>query len=656
MTGARVKLHAAPLLAAVALAVLLAARTAHADPPAAQRAVARARALDLSRSVAWQRLLLYQPQGAGRWSSQVDGAGFFLSAEGTHDPAAELEATLAAFFVPIAPGEDDTHALCIFPARRFWLESMLHFSAELMRPPRCAALERFRAEMDVTSVAFVFASNFVENPVSAFGHTLLRLHKRGAPDTARGGDMQAAIDRRDHGVDYMAVVDTKNPFLYAFKGLAGLFPGAFRFRTYDEMLRDYGSYDGRDLWEYELTLTREELELLVLHLWELAHTTVAYAYLSENCSYHVIAALDAAAPRLRLVEHVKPDVTPLDAVKAVFDSPGLVRSIVYRPSVRSLLRASLAKLDARERGLVSVLLEDAEATLPDDLPPTRRALVLDTARLALDAQYAESMHEGRNDAALRTRGRLAARRDALAGAPLVDTTAITPRDKQPHRGHGSMRALLGTGMTSQFGTGFATFGFRLALHDLADPPDGEPELFQLQFLDTRMRYDDGRRKLTLDTLTFTELVTLNPLRRYEHELSWRVRAFGTRLHDRAAPDAFAHGLEAALGTALGTDDEHLVVFLMADACVGFSPDLDGVGGSFVRVGLGPLAGLRTRLPADTIGVVTGTLSYLPGQSLGTTFDLRASLRTRLASQVAMGLEGAAQPRAFELLLGTYLYF
>jgi hypothetical protein len=50
------------------------------------------------------------------------------------------------------------------------------------------------------------------------------------------------------------------------------------------------------------------------------------------------------------------------------------------------------------------------------------------------------------------------------------------------------------------------------------------------------------------------------------------------------------------------------------------------------------------------------MSYLPAQSLSTTFDVRASLRTRLATQVAMGLEGAAQPRALELVLGSYLYF
>jgi len=640
----------------LAIAVLLGATTARADPPAAQLARSRARALGLARTTAWRRLVLYRPVAGGRSSSQVDGAAFFLASDGKHDPAAELEATIDAFFVPPVPGAEDTHALCMFPARRMWLESMLHFTANLMRPPACPALERYVAEMDAESASFVFASNFIANPVSAFGHTLLHIKKKGVPSAPRTEDLQTEVDRRDHGIDYTAVVDTENPFLYAFKGLAGLFPGTFRFRTYDAMLRDYGGYEARDLWEYELALTREELELLVLHLWELAYSTIAYSYLTENCSYHILAALDAAAPRLHLVARVKLDVMPLDTVKAVFDSPGLVRGVVYRPSMRSAFRASLAKLDAHERDAVGALMERVDAPLPADLSPTRAALVLDTARLALDARFAASIVDGKNQAALRARRHLVERRKGITSAPIVPTMTTAPRDKEPHRGHGSMRALLGTGMTTQYGTGFATFGYRLALHDLVDPPDGEPELLQLQFLDTRMRYDYGRQKLTLDTLTFADLVTLNPLRSFEHKLSWRVRAFGTRLHDRAAPDAFAHGLDAAVGAALGSENDHVVVFLMADAYVGFSGQVDGIGGSFVRAGVGPLAGLRARLPAGAVGVVTGTMSYLPAQSLDLTFDIRASVRARLASQVAMGLEGAAQPRAFELQLGSYLYF
>lgn len=193
-------------------------------------------------------------------------------------------------------------------------------------------------------------------------------------------------------------------------------------------------------------------------------------------------------------------------------------------------------------------------------------------------------------------------------------------------------------------------------HDLADPPDGEPELLQLQFFDARARYDLGRKELTLDRLTFAELVALNPLSRFEKKWSWRARAFGTRLHDRAAQDSFAHGVNGSVGAALGSENAHFVVFLMADAYVAVSTDVDGIGGSFVRAGVGPFGGLRVRLPARTIGLVTGTVSYLPAQSLDATFDVRAAIRTRLAKDVAMGLEGAAQPRALELQLGSYLYF
>ena len=40
---------------------------------------------------------------------------------------------------------------------------------------------------------------------------------------------------------------TQNPILYAFKGLAGLFPGTFRFHSYETKIREYGNLEARDL-------------------------------------------------------------------------------------------------------------------------------------------------------------------------------------------------------------------------------------------------------------------------------------------------------------------------------------------------------------------------------------------------------------------------
>jgi hypothetical protein len=90
--------------------------------------------------------------------------------------------------------------------------------------------------------------------------------------------------------------------------------------------------------------------------------------------------------------------------------------------------------------------------------------------------------------------------------------------------------------------------------------------------------------------------------------------------------------------------------------VGFSRHLDGVDGSFVRVGVGPASGLRARLSSRIVGVVTATWWYLPGAQLKSTYDVRAAIRGALAHDVAVGFEAAVQPLSVEGTLASYVYF
>jgi hypothetical protein len=538
----------------------------------------RARALGIPGSVAWQRLLHQRPAWGGV-VSEIDGREFFLAPSGKRDPDAELEATLKAFFAPVVPGHEDDHAICRFPARLLFLDGQLHF-AEALQAPACPSLSRYEAAVDLSGVSVVFAANYLNNPASAFGHTFLRLRRR------RPAGSTERSERLDLGVDYIATTDTKNPVFYAFKGLTGLFPGTVRFHSYEAKLQEYGHVQ-RDIWEYDLSLTPHELSMLTLHLWEIESTHLDYFYLTKNCSYEVLALLEAAAPRLDLVSALNAVVVPADTIKALSSVAGLVEDVHYRPSQLSQRRAGVAQDEPSE-----------------------------------------------TDTAL---GRVSV-------------------NKAPERGHGSMRVTMGTGMTTQYGTSFATLGYRLVLHDLADPPDGEPELSEVQFFDTRMRYDMVRSVLTLDRLTFAEFFTLNPITRLEQALSWRVQAFGVRLHDRDCPDGFAHGLDGSLGGTIATGDERLAVFLMGDAYVAFSGSLDGIDGSFVRFGVGPLAGIRVRLPFEMVGVVTGNVAYLPGERLRGTYDVRATLRGSLTRDFALGVEAAMQPSSDEASLNSYLYF
>jgi hypothetical protein len=553
------------VLACFASAVVL--DHAHAAPVSAgaERALGEARGLRLADHVAWRRLVHYRATWLGTFKSEVDGPEFFLSPNGKHDPERELAATLRAFFAPVQPGREDSHAVCRFPARFEWLDARLRLQSAVSRP-QCSRLGRFYSALAAARVSIVYAANSLEYPASAFGHTFLRLTPRDNPAAGTG-------------VDYQASTDTSNPVLYGVKGLTGLFDGRFGFHPISEKLHEYASEQDRELWEYELALAPTEVRRLALHLWELATTRSDYFYLTENCSYQVLAALEAAAPRLELVSQLKFVVLPADTVRALFQARGLVRRVQYHPS--------------------------------------------------------EHVRSG--------------------GAP---RPLLPPSEKRPERGHGTMRFRLAMGASTLRPEGFTSLGYRLALHDLLDPVDGHPDLAQVQFLDTRLRYSPRRQRLTLDKLTFAELIALHPLSRWERRLSWRARAHGQRLRDDGCEsrECFAHGLNASLGATLGTAGPGVAVFAMADAYALFSAELDGLGGGPVRMGVGPHAGVRLQFSRSTIALLTGTWSYLPAQDPGSTFEARWGFRSALLPQFALGVEAELQPAAIEAELAAYAYF
>lgn len=527
--------------------------------------------MGLAKSIGWQRLLHYRPDMSGGVTSDVDGQGFFLSSTGRRDPEAELEATLRGFLVPLHESQEDAHALCRFPARRQWLDERLHFEG-FLHTPTCPAMGRYLTALDPEAIAVVYSSPYLGNAVSAFGHTFLRIRKR-----RPAGAAESSV-RLDHGVDFIGVPDTKNPLLYVYGGLAGTFPGIVRFHSYEYKTREYGAYEGRDLWEYDLALTHEEVTLLTLHLFELSATHMKFSYLRNNCSYGILSIVEAGAPRVDLISRLDAVVVPKDTIRALVSVPGLVRAIGYRPSVQTLRRA------------------DTSSPMP------------------------------------------------------------VPADKAPDLAPGSMRFTLGNGATTQYRSEFVAVGYRLVFHDLADPPDGSSELSQVQFLDAQMRYDVRRGTLTLDHITFADLVSLDPLTRFQKALSWKVKAFAMHLHDRACPDCLAQGLEGGVGATVASDGDRVALFLMADAYAEASSSLDGVDRSFVRIGVGPYVGVRVHLPGQTVGLLTGSWSYLPGSTLVGTYDLRAAVRCALGRDVALGVEAAAQPLSIEALLTSYLYF
>jgi hypothetical protein len=636
----------------------------------AESLVARAHELRLSESKEWLRLGHYRRKALGL-RSDADGPDFFLAADGKRDPAAELDASLRGFFRPptFTTGKVPSHPLCRFPARLAWLVTKLSIDRSRLRMPRCEKFEEYWKNASPHSATLVFSSFFISNPASAFGHTFLRINRELEPGATKREELL------DHGIDYSARVDTSNAFLYGVKGLLGMFPGTFNMYPYYYKVREYNDFESRDLWEYDLDLTRQQVVMLAAHVWELGSTHLDYYYVDENCSYHILTALEAAVPGIDVTSKLRDVVIPADTVRAVQAQPGLVARIRYRPSLRHLFEARVRGISTDDLAVVSALARNTETQLSPELDDEQKIRLLDAAIDWNDIVWAKELVKESDSPGARSKQRLLERRAAIT-KPSADVVVPVPWQSAPHLSHGSGRITLASGLHASSGGApivegsqgalrdsrfFYELSWRAAGHDLADPAPGQPSTSRLDFGSVTARLYPARRSLEgleLVDLTLVRIESLNPLGRFALKPSWKVSVAGSRIRDRACADddCMVFGGGVGGGGALRLFGERVLAYALAETQVVGSGALDGIRGSPVRVDVGPSAGLRLQLGEALRAVVYGRVGYLPLSELSSTGSIVGSLRLRLGQDLALGFDGRVEPRASSAQVSAAFYY
>jgi len=518
-----------------------------------------------------------------------------------------------------------------------------------VRIPHCRRFQDFVEEIQPASVTLVFSSYFMNNPASAFGHTFLRVNR------AQDLEIGERKELLDNGIDFGANVDTENAFIYGVKGLFGLFPGTFRRMPYYYKVRQYGDYESRDIWEYDLALSDDQRDLLIAHLWELGYNYFDYWYLTENCSYHILAVIAAAVPEADLLDRVHVPVIPADTVKAVQDAPGLVGAINYRPSIRAQFRTRLGGLGREERSTLARVFDDPETPLPEDWTDGQRIAVLDAAADLVDMRHGRAILEGVEDAPVEKKQRILERRsDIRKPSPALEVEI--PVRKEPHRGHGSRRIGLGPALTNDRTPGMA-FDFRLAFHDLADPADGYPELSQIEFFAGQLRIStESSPKITLDDFAAVRAISLSSIDLFSALPSWTFSLGAETAEDGGCGGRCLVGQgRFGGGLAKSWNDQSITFFTRIDSRLQMG-DIDGIRGAPLRVGFGPAAGLRLRLHPRVIWLNTGEWLWHPGQQPNSLWRASSILRWGLARDWALSFEGHARDaeQRAQMLLLLYL--
>jgi hypothetical protein len=552
--------------------------------------IERSDALQLARDDQWRALLHYRKPPLRRgFVSHADDPDFFLAADGKRDPRAELHATLRAFFEeetrPI--GDDEQHAQCAFIARYHWLRERLDFDPRRLPGRECPLYAQWRAAVNPAGMTLVFAEAFMNNPASMFGHTLLRVDTKETPG--------------DHGllgwaIDFSGATGDEGGPLYAAKGIVGLYDGFYDLGPYYDKVKEYGDWENRDIWEYRLDLSPEEIDRILMHLWEMQGIAFEYYYFDENCSFQLMALIESARPELRLTAQFPLTVIPADTVRSVVREQGLLREVHFRPAAATELRAESRELSRDERRLARLVA--AGTVGPDDplvaqLPDDARAAVLFVAYDYLRYIYLAG-DVSRAESAPRAHDILVARsRVGVQGFPFapVPTPAV-----RPDEGHESARLAVAAGYRTD--RSFFEVRFRPALHDLLDPEGGYTRGAQIQFLDTAVRVFPETGKVRLHELVVLDMLSLVPWDAFFRPISF---TFDMGLRTRLFPDGGGSDLDPEPvwrtrgGVGLAFDfGERVLAYGMVEA----TGDLGSALDDDVAIGVGGGVGLTVGTPSD----------------------------------------------------------
>lgn len=455
----------------------------------------------------WLKLLHYQ-----KGESRTDGEHFFLASNGKTNPDAELAATIVAFKEPLGEaGWFKYHPQCVFRERFNFLKKSGLLDDVKTIP--CQQFDEWKNGLNAESLTLIFSSSYPNNPSSLFGHTLLRFNQKGKTN-----------DLLDYSVAFSAIPEKEDlGVVFAFKGLFGGYKGLFEVTKYYTKVNEYNNGESRDLIEYDLHMTPDELDRMINHLWELYQTTYFdYYFADENCSAVLADVLAVPFHNEKDVnKHDRWYYLPSEMVKHFRNLPGRITNVKYRPSLKKQLTKKWDGLGPVEIREVKKILDKKE--IPAGYSNTK---VLDTVIGYLDFTH------------YRLKEKLPENQQKLMRSTLIKRAALPKAEveqiyydesNRPDEGHEPQKF----SVFSKFEDKRFQMGLELkqGYHDLMSNDRGFDPFSQFDFLTGSVLYDFDLKEFNYEQITFVDLISLHEYRYFDPQLSWRAKLSADRIYE-----------------------------------------------------------------------------------------------------------------------------
>ncbi|MGP9544264.1 Lnb N-terminal periplasmic domain-containing protein [Psychrobacter sp. AOP7-B1-25] len=486
---------------------------------------------NLAQHTTWRRLLYFYDDknsvfGKKKTVSLVDDPSFFLSKNGQQDSDAELDAMLVALAQELASSsetennqvktDNNNSVLCRFPARVAWLTEMLAIDAASLST-ECPELDEWMSTLAPEQLSIMFAQEYLDNPLSAFAHTLLRIDSKASIADPNKIDKAYALN-------YTVDGDPNDSFpVYATKSMIGSYNSAIEIDPYPEMLAKYLQDDERDAWTYQLSLTPAEVQQIMRHVWETKALKMPYYFTTDNCASEILRLIDVVRPQQNLLSQLSYAVVPSDVIQ-LLNNEQLLASTTYTPADNTLRQA---QLNERKQQRAQLGYHNSAKQTVNEI---KSAQLNPVSSMSGDGQTLLKRQ--------------------------IDVSDNNPIDRHPLQ--------LGTIAIGQRGDNdYMDIGFRAGFHDTLDRASGYPQFFNLEGLAATLRLydtDDDTNQpdsVVLQNVTLIRGRSFNPVNTAKKGNTWGASIEATRVNDGSQETGTDHlvgsvGYEKGWSWAFGT--------------------------------------------------------------------------------------------------------
>jgi hypothetical protein len=575
--------------------------------------------LDSKQMSYWHKLLHFRPNLLGKMVSEVDSKNFFVSKDGKTSPEGELEK-----FIELLNSDKAQSYVCKFPLRYKWLKQTIMndwgFTTE-----SCTVYNSFVEKLGAKNLSLVFSSYYIKNPASTFGHTFIRVRRY---DDFRTNEML------DNAFNFSAENSTDQVLIYMLKGLTGFYKGQFSSVPYYYKIREYNDYEFRDLWDYDLNLSQDQVNRVVDHVWEMGSIYFDYYYFTENCSYHMLGLLNVAYDDIDILENLNRFfVLPVETIREM-QRLGLIRQSKVRASAyKKLIKHTKGYAFNDLRRTKEIAKDPFKANeILKNLGIEKQAEIMDSSILAFDYFNIRDIYLGKEKT-------VAAREHLLvirAENPVI-TDEVKFKESEvapPEDSHKSSRLGLSGGSVSQQGA-FTEISWRAAQHDLLDPSKGQLKNSQVVIFDFDLRYkkvDEEFNKFSLERFRVLDFKKYQPSDYWSNSISWDF-AFGTDQRiDCPSGDCIQPTISSSAGSSVELGSEYLLSFLL-----GGKLNYDKVYENDVLLKLGPKINFLILTETWSSGI--DITYFFPGESFDEwerrTIDFNLEIRYFLKKQISL---------------------